>query len=158
MMMMMSRPSKYCSISSRSTSILLLLFAAIIFVVVGGGEGVVVVVVDAVDTRTRHTRDEVTGHVGSTHEELLSSRAEKRDIFHDRLAEMKQRIEQHNQGNELLTEQEYNKLLKKIKAYEHKVNYLDNNNDLRHLDRLLAREELMNEMHRARISRSADEL
>ena len=108
------------------------------------------------DTR-RHNRDDVTGFVGSTHEELLSSRSEKRDIFADRLQEMKRQMELHHKGERLMSEQEYYKLEKKIKAHEHKVEYLDKNTDLRHLDRFLAREELMNEMHRARLSRSGDE-
>jgi hypothetical protein len=131
-----------------------LVLAIIIVVIV-----VSTLLIDSVlaDTR-RHARDEVTGYVGSTHEELLSSRAEKRDIFHERLSEMKVRMDQHMKGEKLLSETEYYKLEKKINAYEHKVDYLDKNSDLRHLDRLLIREEVMNDMHRARLSRSADEL
>lgn len=110
------------------------------------------------DTR-RHDRDDVTGFVGSTHEELLSSRAHKRDIFAGRLAEMKRQMEQHKTGERLLSESEFYKVEKKIKAYEEKIEYLDKNSDLRHLDRVLMREELMNEMHKARLGRqSSDEL
>jgi len=108
------------------------------------------------DTR-RHKRDEVTGHVPSTHEEILAQRERKKDVFGERLEEMKRKMEDHKSGKQLLTKEEYQKMERKIKAYENKMEELTRDFDERHSSRLLAREELLNEMTRARIA-SRDEL
>jgi peptidoglycan hydrolase CwlO-like protein len=108
------------------------------------------------DTR-RHRRDDVTGHVPSTHEEILAHRERKKDAFSAKLEEMKQRMDDHKTQRQLLTKDEYYKLERKIKAYENKMEELNRDFDERHSRRLLAREELLNEMTRARMA-SRDEL
>lgn len=110
----------------------------------------------AADTR-RHRRDEVTGHIPSTHEEILAHRERKKGHFGERLDEMKQKIENHKSGMSLLTKDEYERAQRKIKAYENKMEELNREFDERHSRRLMAREELLNEMTKARIA-SRDEL
>lgn len=83
----------------------------------------------AVNTRTvgtRHLeRDEVTGHVGSTREELLSRREQRKSQFGDKLDALKAQMEMHESGTVVLTEYEVQKIQKKIKAYENKLEYLN---------------------------------
>lgn len=110
----------------------------------------------AADTR-RHQRDEVTGHIPSTHEEILAHRERKKDHFGGKLEEMKQQIEDHKSGKFLMTKDEYDRAQRKVKAFENKVSELNREFDERHSRRLMAREELLNEMTKARIS-SRDEL
>ena len=108
------------------------------------------------DTR-RHRRDDMTGHIPSTHEEILSHRERRKDLFTSKLEEMKQTMDDHKTQRRLLTKDEYHKLERKIKAYENKMEELNREFDERHSSRLLAREELLNEMTRARMA-SRDEL
>ena len=103
------------------------------------------------DTR-RHARDDVTGHIPSTHEEILSQRQQRKELFGDRFAEMKKKMEDHSSGSKLLTETEYNRLKRKMRAYETKIEELNREFDERHLNRVLAREELLNEMTRSRFA------
>jgi peptidoglycan hydrolase CwlO-like protein len=110
------------------------------------------IVVVVADTR-RHVRDEVTGHIPSTHEEILSTRQQHKELFSERLAEMKKKFEDHINGTKLLTRAEYQKIERKIKAYESKVEDLSREFDERHLNRVLAREEILNEMTRSRFAR-----
>lgn len=104
------------------------------------------------DTR-RHERDGVTGHIPSTHEEVLSQRYRRKELFGDRLAEMTKKMEDHTSGAQLLTQMEFNRLERKMKAYETKVEELNGEFDQRHLNRVLTREELLNEMTRSRFAR-----
>eukprot|EP00536_Pseudo-nitzschia_multiseries_P007586 jgi/Psemu1/305046/fgenesh1_kg.180_\ len=111
----------------------------------------------AADTRI-HKRDEVTGHIPSTHEEILSRREEHHDIFSTRLAEVNAKLDLHSSGEQLLTEIEYNRLNRKKKAFENKVEELSRQFDERHSERIIFREELLNDLTKARIARSRGEL
>ncbi|KAG7362811.1 hypothetical protein IV203_026171 [Nitzschia inconspicua] len=108
------------------------------------------------DTR-KHRRDEVTGHVPSTHEEILAHRERKKIHFGGKLEELKKQIEDHMSGKSLLTKDEYERAQRKIRAFENKLEELNREFDERHSRRLIAREELLNEMTRARFA-SRDEL
>ena len=66
---------------------------------------------------------------------------------------MKKKFEDHINGTMLLTRAEYQKIERKIKAYESKVEDLSREFDERHLNRVLAREEILNEMTRSRFAR-----
>lgn len=102
------------------------------------------------DTRL-HRRDELTGHIPSTHEEIVSRREEHHDVFSSRLEEVNEKIDLHSSGEKLLTEAEYNRLNRKKKAYETKLEELGREFDLRHSSRMMYREELLNDMTRSRI-------
>lgn len=109
------------------------------------------------DTRV-HRRDEVTGHIPSTHEEILSRREEHHDIFSSRLQEIARQLDLHESGERLLTENEYNRFNRKKKAFENKLEELSRVFDERHSRRIMDREELLNEMTKARIKRTRGEL
>ena len=109
------------------------------------------------DTR-RHRRDEETGHIPSTHDEIVSRREEHHDLFSSRLVEVNAKLDLHMSGEELLTEVEFNRLNRKKKAYENKLEELSREFDERHSGRIMGREELLNEMTKARIGRSRGEL
>ncbi len=109
------------------------------------------------DTRL-HRRDEVTGHIPSTHEEIVSRREEHHEVFSSRLADVNRKLEQHSSGEQLLTESEFNRLNRKKKAFENKLEELGREFDERHSSRMIYREELLNEMTKSRISRSMGEL
>ena len=102
------------------------------------------------DTRL-HRRDEVTGHIPSTHEEIVSRREEHHDVFSTRLAEVNEKLDLHESGAQLLTETEFHRLNRKKKAYENKLEELGREFDLRHSSRLMYREELLNDMTKSRI-------
>jgi peptidoglycan hydrolase CwlO-like protein len=108
------------------------------------------------DTR-RHTRDDVTGHVPSTHEEILSHRARKKEVFGEKLDEIQKKMDDHKNGINLMNKLDYERTERKIKAYKHKLEELNREFDERHSRRLIAREELLNEMTRSRMA-SRDEL
>ena len=110
----------------------------------------------AADTR-RHSRDDVTGHIPSTHEEILSHRNRKKDMFSEKLEEMQTKMDHHQNGINLMNKEDYERTERKIKAYEHKLQELNREFDERHSRRLMAREELLNEMTRSRMA-SRDEL
>mmetsp|Transcript_26901 Transcript_26901/g.62910 ORF Transcript_26901/g.62910 Transcript_26901/m.62910 type:complete len:138 (+) Transcript_26901:115-528(+) len=111
----------------------------------------------AADTRI-HRRDEVTGHIPSTHEEIVSRREEHHDIFSSRLEEVNAQLHLHESGEKLLTEKEYHRLNRKKTAYENKVEELSRQFDERHSGRIIFREELLNDLTKARIARSRGEL
>lgn len=108
------------------------------------------------DTR-RHRRDDVTGHVPSTHEEILAHRDRKKDLFGGKLEEMQQKMNDHKNGINLMNKDDYERTERKIKAYENKLEELNREFDERHSRRIMAREELLNEMTRSRMA-SRDEL
>lgn len=109
------------------------------------------------DTRL-HRRDEVTGHIPSTHEEIVSRREEHHDIFSSRLADISEKLDQHSSGERLLTEAEFNRLSRKKKALESKLGELGREFDERHSSRMIYREELLNDMTKTRIGRAREEL
>lgn len=109
------------------------------------------------DTRL-HRRDEVTGHIPSTHEEIVSRREEHHEVFSSRLADVNRKLEQHSSGEQLLTEAEFNRLNRKKKAFENKLDELGREFDERHSSRMIYREELLNEMTKTRIGRAMGEL
>jgi hypothetical protein len=75
-------------------------------------------------------RDDVTGHVGSTREELLATREMRKEDFSRKLEELKQQWADHESGKRRLSEGfETQRLLKKIKAYEKKVEHLNQQMD-----------------------------
>ncbi|CAJ1950780.1 unnamed protein product [Cylindrotheca closterium] len=117
--------------------------------------------IGTVHGNTRYETDELTGHVESSREEILSTRKLRKQQFADLLAGYETQLEDHNSGETLLTEKQYNKVLHKIKAYKHKLQELDLDADPRFVDRIVAREAHLNEVTRARILRrssGADEL
>jgi hypothetical protein len=109
------------------------------------------------DTRL-HRRDEVTGHIPSTHDEIVARREEHHDTFSSRLADVNMKLGSHSSGERLLTEAEFNRLNRKKKAYENKLEELGREFDERHSSRIIGREEMLNEMTKARIGRSREEL
>lgn len=71
-------------------------------------------------------RDEVTGHIGSTREEILAKRERRKTDFSKKLQELKQTWDDHESGRRRLTEGfETQRLQKKIKAYETKLEHLN---------------------------------
>lgn len=71
-------------------------------------------------------RDDVTGHVGSTREEILAKREIRKKDFTKKLMELKQQWADHESGEMRLREgSETERLQKKIKAYEKKLEYLN---------------------------------
>ena len=102
------------------------------------------------DTRL-HRRDEVTGHIPSTHEEIVSRREEHHEVFSSRLDEVNMKLDNHFSGVQLLTEAEFNRLNRKKKAFESKLEELGREFDERHSRRIMDREELLNDMTKARI-------
>mmetsp|Transcript_17043 Transcript_17043/g.42598 ORF Transcript_17043/g.42598 Transcript_17043/m.42598 type:complete len:133 (+) Transcript_17043:114-512(+) len=111
----------------------------------------------AADTRL-HRRDDVTGHIPSTHEEIVSRREEHHDVFSTRLADVNRKLDQHSSGEQLLTEPEFNRLNRKKKAFESKLEELGREFDERHSSRIIWREELLNDMTKSRIGRAREEL
>lgn len=109
------------------------------------------------DTRL-HRRDEVTGHIPSTHEEIVSRREEHHDHFSARLSEVNGQLDRHASGEQLLTQAEFNRLNRKKKAFENKLKELSREFDERHSRRIMLREELMNDMTKERIGRTRGEL
>lgn len=112
-------------------------------------------------------RDELTGHVGSTREEILARRERRKKEFTQKLEELREQLKAGFDSE---------RLRKKIKAYEHKLEYLNKEVDdrvsilkricvlnlngkdpdflrklLQHIQRLLDREEILNDVHRERI-------
>jgi len=109
------------------------------------------------DTRL-HRRDEVTGHIPSTHEEIVSRREEHHDLFAARLSDVNAQLDRHASGEQLLAEAEFNRLNRKKKAFENKLKELSREFDSRHSRRIMLREELMNDMTKDRIARARGEL
>jgi hypothetical protein len=109
------------------------------------------------DTRL-HRRDEVTGHIPSTHAEIVSRREEHHELYSSRLVDVNTKLDHHSSGDELLTEAEFNRLNRKKKAYENKLEELSREFDERHSRRIMDREELLNDMTKARIGGSNQEL
>jgi len=109
------------------------------------------------DTRF-HKRDEVTGHIPSTHDEIISRREESHDLFSSRLVDVNTKLNHHSSGETLLNEAEFNRLSRKKKAFENKLKELSREFDERHSRRTIDREELLNDMTRDRIGRSRGEL
>ncbi|KAL3945227.1 MAG: hypothetical protein SGBAC_000700 [Bacillariaceae sp.] len=113
----------------------------------------ILVLFGAVNANSRYEVDEVTGYIESTREEILSTRKLRKQQFADLLAGYETQLEEHNSGEVLLTEKQYNKVLQKIKAYKHKLEELGLDADPRFVDRIVAREAHLNEVTRARILR-----
>jgi hypothetical protein len=75
---------------------------------------------------TRHLeRDEMTGHLSSSAEELLATRERRKQEFTRRLEEYKLQKEHHEQGHRRLTDFEVERLDRKVRAYENKLEYLN---------------------------------
>ena len=107
------------------------------------------------DTR-HHRRDDVTGHIPSTHEEIVSRRQEHSDLFTSRLDEVNIQLDSHTSGERMLTETQYYKLERKKKAYEGKLEELNREFDERHSRRILQREEILNDRTKTRIERATN--
>jgi hypothetical protein len=69
-------------------------------------------------------RDEMTGHIASTREEILATRERRKEQFGGRYEEMKQQMEEHTTGRRLLHETEFDRLERKMVAYERKLEHL----------------------------------
>jgi peptidoglycan hydrolase CwlO-like protein len=80
---------------------------------------------------TRYEEDELTGHVASTREEILSTRQLRKKQFGDMLAGHQAQLDAHNSGEQLLTEKDYNRVNQKVKSYTHKLKELDLDEDPR---------------------------
>jgi hypothetical protein len=80
----------------------------------------------SVNGSVRHLdRDDITGHVGSTREEVLAQRNRRKVEFTRKLEVLKQQWEDHVSGSFPLKEGfEANRVKKKIKGLEHKIEYL----------------------------------
>ena len=79
-----------------------------------------------VGASTRHlTRDERTGHIGSTREEVYARRERRKDHFAGRQEELKQQLDDHQTGRRLLEGREVRYLERKIQSYERKLEQLN---------------------------------
>ena len=107
-------------------------------------------------TASRSQQDEMTGHIPSTREEVLARRERRKSEFGGRYEEYKAQLEDHESGRRRLNDVEVGRLERKLRAYERKLDQLHEEVDERHIDRLLQREEILNEMHRGRISRRSE--
>jgi peptidoglycan hydrolase CwlO-like protein len=88
---------------------------------------VMMMLASSVSASVRHLqRDEVTGHVGSTREELLAKRELRKNEFSRKLEELHQQWEDHESGRRRLKEGfETQRLQRKIKAYQNKLEHLN---------------------------------
>jgi hypothetical protein len=75
--------------------------------------------VKAVNRDMQH--DELTGHISSTYEEIMSTRKLRKQQFGDMLEGFKDQLEKHNSGELLLTKKEFDRINNKIKVYTNKV-------------------------------------
>eukprot|EP00980_Cylindrotheca_fusiformis_P002854 scaffold672_cov126-Cylindrotheca_fusiformis.AAC.55 len=117
-----------------------------------------VLLLSTVGASSRFEEDELTGHVASSREEILSTRQLRKQQFGNLLAEYQAQLDAHNSGEMLLNERDFNRISQKVKAYTHKLEELDKDADPRFVDRLIAREAHLNEVTRARILRRSAEL
>jgi exonuclease VII large subunit len=79
---------------------------------------------------TRHLqRDERTGHLPSSAEELLARQDHRKEEFTRRLEEYKLQKENHEQGHRRLQDFEVERLDRKIRAYSNKLEYLNKEMD-----------------------------
>lgn len=85
----------------------------------------------SVSANTRHEEDDLTGHVASSREEILSTRKLRKKQFGDLLAGYQAQLDSHNSGEQLLNESDYNRVSQKVKAYTHKLKELDLDSDPR---------------------------
>ena len=84
------------------------------------------VLVVSVNASVRHLeRDDITGHLGSTREEVLARRESRKQEFAAKLDQLKQQLDDHESGRFLLQGFETERLKKKVKAYENKLQYLN---------------------------------
>jgi hypothetical protein len=72
----------------------------------------------------RLQRDEVTGHVPSTREEVLARRERRKDEFGGRFDEYKTQLDDHKSGRRRLQEADADRLQRKVKSYERKLEQL----------------------------------
>ena len=73
---------------------------------------------------SRMRRDERTGHISSTREEILAKRERRKVEFGGRYEEYKGQLDDHHSGHRRLSEGEVFRLEKKVKAYERKLEQL----------------------------------
>ena len=73
---------------------------------------------------SRYQRDEMTGHIASTREEILARRERRKDHFGEKFEEYKQQLDDHHSGRRLLAGGDLNYIQKKVKAYETKLKQL----------------------------------
>ncbi len=108
--------------TTRNSTLTFLLFLAVSFLVVISVNG---------STR-RLERDEMTGHVSSTREEMLSRRERRKTEFSRKLQQLQQQWDDHISGKVPLKQGfETERLQKKIKAYETKLEHLNQEIDER---------------------------
>eukprot|EP00934_Nitzschia_sp_Nitz4_P008409 Nitzschia sp. Nitz4//scaffold278_size24532//16724//17239//NITZ4_008378-RA/size24532-augustus-gene-0.16-mRNA-1//-1//CDS//3329545384//8399//frame0 len=101
-------------------------------------------------------KDDVTGYVGTTREELLATRQRRTQDYGAKLQEYQNQLDRHLSGEVPLSAGDVQRLEKKIRAYSNKMEYLTSEMDERHIDRLLERERMLNEVHRERIVRRSE--
>ena len=83
--------------------------------------------ISSTNASVRHLeRDDITGHLGSTREEILAKREHRKAEFSSRLQQLKKQWDDHVSGKVPLKEGfETERLKKKIKAYEKKLEHLN---------------------------------
>ena len=128
-------------------SIRFLLLSIVFYVVI-----IVTITVVPVQANTRDMEyDELTGHLASTREEILSTRKLRKDFFGEKLDEFKKIINDHKNGIAPLNDNDVQFYERRIKLYENKLKELDMDKDPRFVDRLMAREAHLNENTRRRL-------
>jgi hypothetical protein len=76
-------------------------------------------------SRSRRERDDMTGHVPSTREEILAKREHRKEEFAGRLEDFQSQWEDHHSGRFLLKPFEVERLERKIKSYTGKLDHLN---------------------------------
>jgi len=89
------------------------------------------------------SRDSSSGfEMSSTREEILATRAKRKEQLEGLLLETKQQLTDHNSGKRLLDAKDLAGVQKKIHVYERKLETMEGDMDEREVERILKREEL----------------
>jgi hypothetical protein len=92
----------------------------------------------------------------STREEILATRDSRRERLVSMIRDMDVQLEDHSSGRRRLYDADASKLEKRARAYKMKLEMLQGDLDDRDVDRILAREDIRAEIHRARRSRGRE--
>jgi hypothetical protein len=92
----------------------------------------------------------------STREEILATRDSRRERLVSMIRDLDVQLEDHSSGRRRLYDADASKLEKRARAYKMKLEMLQGDLDDRDVDRILAREEIQAEIHRARRSRGRE--
>ena len=80
-------------------------------------------------------------------EEVLASRKRRSEQLEKLLADAQERLNDHNNGIKLVTDEEKQKLEKKIEVFSKKLESMSKEPDEREIHRIIQREKLIKERH-----------